>query len=221
MDDRFFEAWISRNDWRVCGLRMQPLCLGHIINLAAIGSPLLPGCNDEDLRIGVADLLLAAKICAERYPHPANLRPRLRDVGWRFFLERNPALFRRQATLFAAYRADHTSFPEFWEDMSGEGRAITAPMALSKAAYLLAETSLPEPRVWSMPLARVDYLIGAIEERRTESLRFLYEQDLEAPEPLEESLSEEEIIALAQSELSDVRFQEWLEARQQSQKEAR
>ena len=218
MDDRFFEAWITRSDWKVCGLRLQPLCLGHTVNLAAVGSPLAPGIElSGDLQISPADLLVAARICAEGFPHPGHIRPRLRDVLWRIRLERDPALFRREALVFAGYREDHTSAPQFWEDATGDGRAITAPVALSKAAYLLAETSIPEPRVWSMPLGRVDYLIGAIEERKNGQLTFLYDDDLEAPGPVEEEMSEAEILAFAKEQLGPERFAEWAAARKANQ----
>jgi len=213
MDDRFFRAWIHRKDWRICGRRLQPLCLGHLINLHAVRSPLLPEADDIDLRIFPADLLIAARICSEPWPHPGNLRPRLRDVLWRLALERFPRLFRRQLYWWNAYFSDFTSFPEFWNDESGCARTLTAPAMLSKAAFLVANTNLTEARIWSMPLARVDFYIAAILERQTGDIRFLWEGDLEDVEQPEAVLTEEQIIAQARADLPADRFASWLAAR--------
>lgn len=218
MDDRFLRAWITRQDWRVCGLRLQPLCLGHLVNLEAIGSPLRPQADDIDLRISPADLLLAARICSEGWPHPGHLRPRLRDIIWRLLMERRPRLFRHHVSLFDAYYRDYTSFPEFWEDEDGCARSLTAPAALSKAAFLISETSITEDRAWSMPLGRVDYTISAIIERRTGDLRFLQEGDDEEIEQPEETLTEDQIVARAESDLPPARFAEWFEARKKARR---
>jgi hypothetical protein len=223
MDDRFFEAWITRS-WKVCGLKLQPLCLGHVVNLEAIGSPLTPyRAIDPDAPITPADLLLAVRICSEKFPHPARLRPRLRDVFWRILLERSPRLFRLHALLFAAYRNDHCSSPEFWVDEESSGRAISAPIALSKAAFLLSNSTLSEGRIWSMPLGRVDYVIAAIEERKTGSVRFFYEEETAAiAPPMESVMTEEEIIEIARKDLAPAAFEAWLTARKawREQKEA-
>ena len=53
-----------------------------------------------------------------------------------------------------------------------------------------------------MPLGRLDYLIGAIEERKNGQLAFLYEDDLEAPAPLEEEMTEAEITQAVQQALT-------------------
>lgn len=215
MDDRFFEAWITRR-WKVCGRKLQPLCLGHVVNLEAINSPLTPYRDfDPDTPVTPGDLLLAVKICSEKFPHPAALKPTLRDVAWRLFLERSPERFRHQAMLFAAYRNDHCSSPEFWVSEDEEaGRAISAPIALSKAAFLLSNSTLPEERVWSMPLGRVDYVIAAIEERKTGAVRFFYEEEAQAVAPdIETIMSEEEILATAKRELGSAAFESWLKAR--------
>jgi len=220
MDDRFFEAWITRS-WKVCGTKLNPLCLGHVVNLEAIGSPLTPYRPvDPDQPITPADLLLAVRICSEAFPHPARLKPRLRDVAWRIAMERSPRLFRMHAMLFAAYRNDHCSSPEFWVDQESAGRAISAPIALSKAAFLLSNSNLPEERIWSMPLGRVDYVIAAIEERKTGAVRFFYEEEAAAiAPPMEEVMSEEEIIELARKDLAPSAFEAWLDARKASKSE--
>lgn len=211
MDDRFFEAWITRS-WSVCGQRLRPLCLGHIVTLAAVRSPAADFSTTERQPFSPGDLLIAARLCAEAWPHPGDLRPRLRDCLWRILLQRYPALFLREARKWDGYLSDHLSLPEFWQDEIG-GRDLSAPAALSKAAYLLAETSLTEERVWSMPVARVDFLIGAIEDRRN-GLRFLYDDELQDDTPdINHTLSEAEIRALAAEQLGPARFAEWLAAR--------
>lgn len=221
MDDRFLRAWITRRDWRVCGQRLQPLCLGHLVNLEAINSPLRPEADDIDLRVSAADLLLAARICSETWPHPGRLRPRLRDILWRIFLDRRPGLLRHHVYRFDAYYRDHTSYPEFWSDESGCARSLTAPAALSKAAFLISETSITEARAWSMPLARVDYTISAIIERRSGDLRFLQDGDEEEIEQPEDTLTEAEIIATAKAALPPDRFAEWMKAREKAKGEKR
>ena len=180
MNDRFFEAWITRT-WRVCGRKLQPLCLGHLVNLAAVSSPLLPYAEiDESTPVTVGDLLVAVRICSEGFPFRCQLKPRLIDVFWKWLLARSPKLFLHHARLFAAYRHDHCSSPEFWIDTEAQNssRSISAPIALSKAAFLISNSSLAEERVWSMPLGRVDFLIAAIEERKTGSVRFFDERCL-------------------------------------------
>jgi hypothetical protein len=214
MDDRFFRAWINRRDWRVCGLRMQPLCLGHLVNLHAVKSPLLPEADDIDLVITPGDLLLAARICAESWPFPGTVRPRLRDVIWRWRMERNPRLFRHHLRLFTSYFRDHTSFPEFWRSEETGGRSLSAPEALGKAAYLISHTSISEERAWSMPLARVDYTMAAVIERETGGVRFWHEDDEEDPtvQP-DDTLSEEQILAMAREQLPADAFAAFAAAR--------
>lgn len=228
MDDRFFEAWITR-EWRVCGRKLQPLCLGHVVNLEAVNSPLTPYREvDPDRPITPGDVLVAAKICSEKFPHPARIKPTIGDVIWRVAMESSDDLLRLHGMLFAAYRNDHCSSPEFWiDDTAGNsGRAISAPLALSKAAFLLANSTLSEERIWSMPLGRVDYVIAAIEERKTGSVRFFYPEEVEAiAPPVEKVMSEEEIIEKAKKDLPPGFFKTWLEARktraeQAPQKEA-
>jgi hypothetical protein len=218
MNDRFFEAWITRR-WRVCGRLLQPLCLGHIVNLAAVESPLSPFADIEpETVITPGDLLLAIRICSEKFPHPCRIKPGILDRITLLLLELFPALFLFHARLFAAYRADHTSSPEFWVSQDSEGRSISAPIALSKAAFLHSNTSLSESRIWSMPLGRADYLIAAIEERMTGGVRFLDERELQSvTPPLEETLSEEEILEIARRDLGPGSFEAWLEARQKWQ----
>jgi len=220
MDDRFFEAWITRRNWRVCGLKLQPLCLGHLVNLHAVQSPLAPGADDIDLQVTPGDLLVAARICAEKWPHPGAIRPRIRDVAWRVWMERHPRVFRRHLAIFDWYFKDHTSYPEFWKKEAEGGRSLSAPDALSKAAFLIANTSISEERAWSMPLARVDYTLAAVLERIDGSVRFWNEGDEEDPtEQPEETLTEEQIIEMARKQLrGGEAFAQWLEARRKRKK---
>lgn len=218
MDDRFFEAWITRPFWRVCGLKLQPFCLGHVVNLAAVASPFLPGIEDPTPEVTPPQLLVAVRICAQSWPHTGDLRPRLRDIALRFYFESDlPGsrfFFRAQVDKFRAYCADHLSSPEFWKDSGGTGRTLTAPAALSKASYLITN-GFSEERAWSMSHGRVDYYMAAIEERRSGQLRFLYPWDLEGADPLEQEMSEEQIVDLARAELPPEAFAEWCRARQQ------
>lgn len=223
MDDSFLSALFPARH-RLLGRALRPYCYGHLVTLHAIGSPLVAaaGAGDE---VDAGQLLAAVRVCAAPgWPllPPDALRPRLRDVLVRAWLERRPGRLRRAVDAFLAYRDDHDSFPAFYEeenlDPDGVGgavkaRLLTAPAALVSVVKLVHRTTLTWEEAWNLPVALPSWIAGTLGEMEG-GARFDagdQEEDDELPDLTQ--LSEAELYRLAVQQMGKANADAWRKQR--------
>lgn len=175
MDDRFFTAYFPGHA-RVCGRVLNDFSPFHYLLLRAVDSPFM---NPDGVN-RPADLLAAVAACRNRFGVPVKLKPTLRDLVWRFRMDRNPRLFKREALAFAAWMGSHSSGPRFWEITSGGPamRELTGPDVLTLVVPVIMKTGMTEKDVWNMSLGRLQWMSAEISEIEGSTLRFLDENDL-------------------------------------------
>lgn len=176
MDDRFFTAHFP-GCARVCGRVLNDFSPFHYLLLRAIDSPFMrpDGVNRP------SDLLAAIAACRNRFGKPVKLKPTLWDLVWKIRMERNPALFKREALAFSAWMGNHSNGPRFWEIVSGgpATRELTGPDVLTLVVPVIMKTGMSETDVWNMSLGRLQWMSAEISEIEGSTLRFLFDQDLE------------------------------------------
>lgn len=179
MDDRFFTAYFP-GEATICGRSLVAFTPFHYLLLKAIESPFLQadGINRP------ADLLAAIAVCHNRFGKPVKLKPSLRDIIWKWRMDNNAALFRREAVKFSAWMSAHSSGPRFWEVISGGGktRDLTGPDILTLIVPLMMKAHLSESEAWNMSLGRAQWLSAEIQEIEGSERRFLFDDDLIEPE---------------------------------------
>lgn len=192
MDSRYLESTFNRA-WKVCGRRLRPYSAAHLLALEAHSSPLCTG--QPAARFGPLDLLLAVTVCraAPRLTHgsflpPTAAAPRLGARGFFWFLamEIFPGLFRRQASRFLAYVADHAALPGKAREVVGPGGSYQAGGGLS-GPYVLARVmagmripGIGEARAWTMPLGLLYWYCD--QHAELEGARLRFEDDSDEPE---------------------------------------
>lgn len=148
MDKRFLNAFLTPSATIVEGYRLRPWCLKHRIWLTGVGSPFMA----EDQEIGISDLLLALRICAERPIDKLSLRERWLARS----LSRDPARFRRACLSLHGHMDGSETWPRFWKKTDeGEGESST-PWPLLVLCNLIRHgvsyehaLQMPEPRaIW-------------------------------------------------------------------------
>lgn len=156
-DTRLLEALLNRPH-RVAGLRLRPFCARHHVLLELVQSPYLFGGP-----IGWPQLDLAASICASKdwnWEAPGfwrRLSMRLRG-GW--------DLAKHHARMHV-YLKDHWTPPQVWEKDAPAAKPGAKPAAkpfppvFFAVAAVVRETGWDEERVWSMPLAMVEWYTAA------------------------------------------------------------
>lgn len=156
LDRRFLEAWMNRADHRVCGRRLRPYCFQYALTLQLLKNPFVVGAEV----IGWADLFRAVAVCRARFEQlpsfPSNLSlvwyVTTRRFLWWLTRGRLGTTFAREAAAFRAYQNDYLSEPDLF--FENEGRELTAPIMLARAVYLMRVCSIPEERVWMMPIGK-------------------------------------------------------------------
>lgn len=155
-DTRLLEALLNRPH-RVAGLALRPFCARHHALLELVQSPYLFGGP-----IGWLQLDLAATICASKdwnWQAPGfwkRLSMRIRG-GWDL---------PRHHEKMHVYLKDHWTPPQIWEKEK-PAKPLTTPSlkefppVFFAVAAVIHETGWPEEKVWSMPLAMVEWYAAA------------------------------------------------------------
>ena len=176
MQSGFAESILNRDDHRVFGRRMQPLCAAHLLYLEATGNAIFRG---EKLTLG--DLLMAARVCS--------MRPRLIGGVWRvpYFsasifdrlqFELNsifPRIFERNCLAWMAYVEDYLQQPSKCETPDFHGKAISSPAVV--AAVVRASSIFGEARAWSMPYGYLRACLDVSDELSGGVVRFEPDED--------------------------------------------
>ena len=145
----FFEALVH-TPHTLCGLKLKPLCILHLLWLEQIKSPLL----SNDRRVTLKDLEVAAAICSSS---DAEGILRILEKPPLFFHWRNQ--FRKvedEARAWLAYYNDYFALPEFWES-KGSG-ASQFPWLLLCFTSLVRETGWSREEVLRLPIGEAVWM---------------------------------------------------------------
>jgi hypothetical protein len=176
VSEAFYRLLFS-SQTKVLGRQLPPLSLWHLALLEGIGSPFVSA-NPGD-QIDLADIQAAVRICSVRWPNHPKLKPSLRDVyhAWRY--RGNKRFVRQNAQALMAHIRLHCAPPELWEQVTHEGREITAPHILSRVVGLVA-LGIDYARIWNdIPPGMSLYLLNAAAEREGAHVRFVRPEDSE------------------------------------------
>ena len=179
--DRAFIAAFRPESQTVCGLRLKPFSLAHILELEHVRSPFCALWN-ESVPVGEIaprQTYRAAQICADRLPSWRRLDG-LRAYSY-------PA--EASAIALAQYITAHMQCPEVWSD-SDSGGTVNAPWLLAKAVYLMANTTLTQFEIWHMPVGQVMWYAAAVSEQ-CGGAQILSESEREIINEIERSRREE------------------------------
>lgn len=144
-----FEAFVNTSH-RICGLKMRPLCILHLMWLEQIDSPL----RYDTERITLRDIELAALICSSR-SHDEILKK----------LERPPFLYswinqlRKcsvEAPKWHAYLKDYFAVPEFGDN--GSSRVNELPWLQVYLGALMKEFGMPLDEALTVPIGQAVWL---------------------------------------------------------------
>jgi len=145
----FFES-VVHTDHRLCGLRLKPLCLLHLLWLEQVGSPLL----SSDERVTLRDLELAAAICSSSTSEEITKRLARTAYVWHWLNSfRN---IRNEAKAWIAYFNDFFAVPELMQQDGGSASKL--PWLSLCLASVVKETGWDAERVLRLPVGLVVWL---------------------------------------------------------------
>lgn len=169
MDQRFLEAFLTPRATRLCGYDLFPWCLKHRIQLTALNSPLLTGGN-----IGPGDLIIFAKICAEK-----PLGATLRDKFTAYQMSRRKGRGFADAIEAARLHMRPTAWPKFWDPPKTEGgepRNCGMPWVLAVVTNLV-RSGLTLEEAMHIPECQAIWLSSAFGIQQGGKLEFLTSDD--------------------------------------------
>jgi hypothetical protein len=181
---RFAEAWVNRVH-RVCGLRLDPFCLHHVMLLDAIGNPLGAAAVGSDEKIGWGDLFQAVLICRSPYEKEIFF-PRFRFLWqlrvpllrlWHRLCRRPGDALAWHCAAFRNFQNDYESQPDLF--FTDQGEPLTAPGLLAKGVFLQMHLHLDDRRVWTMPIGKALFSYAACVEQISSSARLLESDESE------------------------------------------
>ncbi len=182
MDSRFQEAWFNAPH-RVLDRDLLTFSLERSVVLALIDSPFVSG--DPDARCTLSELQFSVEVCS-------------RDLGPIFGCRFNVTRWAKLKTLlwtsrcrlrygsaeglelecrkFIAYVNDYFSPPRLWTDKNGASTKLTAPWALSHAAFLI-RNGFSERHAWTMPVGQAMWYCMAISEQTGASVEAMTDDE--------------------------------------------
>jgi hypothetical protein len=176
MDDRFYRAFLPPQT-KVCGRRLRRFTLWHHFVLCAIQSPV--GLGGETL--SVADLLAASKTCTLTFGGDASIRPRFRDIFWRWALTRWKWLFRREAKRLYDWIGLNCSGPIFWREHGRESTAPSGPQVFALVCSLMQRGGMSEAEAWNTSFGSAQWYDPQFAQLEGVPIHFLDEATLTTP----------------------------------------
>ena len=189
LDQRFAEAWINRDDHRVCGQWLDPYCQHHLLLLQLLESPLLGGAGE----ISWADLFMAVVVCSTPYGREVRMTRTRRLGRWLFWRSlwlrirlsfRRPVftsarvsafLLRQECAKFRAFQNDFQSEPSMFFD--SEGDELTAPGQLARVVFMQRHLHLSPGELWTMPVGQFLWTYAATLEQIGNGISLTDEED--------------------------------------------
>ena len=166
--------------WRILGVRLAPLTLGHVLALHRIASPfvLAPPPRGEgrdggepNVSVSLDDFLAALRICSA--PRSPLRFPRF---FIRFSCWLKPWLLPVRIVLFQQYLVVNLAMPDVWRPESGENPPCNAPWAANLKRRLMTELGYTATETLALPIAQANYEIAVLREARGE-LQFVSETE--------------------------------------------
>jgi hypothetical protein len=154
----------NREDHRVCGLKLRPLCAWQVVALEIAESPLLGllrgGGEGRRQSVTLGDLRLAAIICSMNFRDisfgPLTRRLMRERRGWRKWRWKLQAMFytpAKEGKKFAEYVADYFAAFDPWQH--AEGAPVGAPWTLARVMSYARSSGNGSREAWLMPLGRL------------------------------------------------------------------
>ena len=209
MDDRFFHG-ILGGGVRVCGLHLNNLTPWHILNLHAIGSPMVT----DGGTVTPPDILLFCKTLQASYPNTPCYKPTLRDVAWRVRLIKK-ATFEKQAKTLQDWLAVQMCCPKLYEvTYAKEERrgSLSSPSIFALVVALASKLSETVAAIWNMRLAEARWMDTTLAELNGSELTISYDEE----EEVITQLTGAEAEAKAKEELPPELYKRWLKARRKN-----
>jgi hypothetical protein len=157
----FFESLVH-TEHKLCGLRLKPLCLLHLLWLEHVKSPLL----SSDRRVTMRDLELAAVICSSSSSD--EIMKRVARPGYVWHWRNTFRNVTAEAKAWLAFFNDYFSLPELLE-REGSG-ANKLPWLAVCIASLVKETGWSLEKVLLLPVGAAVWLnlsFGFLESGQT------------------------------------------------------
>lgn len=200
MDDRFFHSFLPPVA-KVCGRKLGTFSLWHHFLLSAVGSPIALGGE----KIGIADLLVAVRICRLKFGE-VKVRPSILDAWWGWKLRRDLVLFRREAGNFYEWIAKQCSPPKFYRAglAGGINKGVeSAPRCLGLVCSLMSRGGMTEQQAWDCNLGRAMWMDAQFAQLNGVDLRFLDDEDLDDSEIDLSTLTDEQAMEKFQRDLPE------------------
>jgi hypothetical protein len=155
------QAFCELGRFTVYGFTLKPFSLLHSAQLDALESPLWTAGGD----VGPEDVMAAAQICASDRP-VVEFAPAVSGY------DENEQLHR-----WLEYMKICVSRPMLKQPSSErEGVGLSAPVELIVASYIMANSTITEERVWTMPYGLACWYFESIREQKDGESMILSEQ---------------------------------------------
>lgn len=155
MDGRFLTAFIIPEERDICGYKLKPYNLRHMLYLAAIDSPFVSQKSEKAMTPDA--LLLALRICSTNDVQGAlRQKPTIREQILVGEMMANQDVFAKALHELLDYIGESNSVPvTFEKDTSKKGpKAENAPPALMMAVALMSKLHLTKEEAWTLPVGQ-------------------------------------------------------------------
>lgn len=155
MDGRFLTAFIIPEEREICGYKLKPYNLRHMLYLTAIESPFVT--EKADKCMTPDELLLALRICSTNDVQKAlKDKPTVREQILVAQLMAEREKFNDALRELLNYIGDSNSVPVTFEkgDGSTSKSAHNAPAPLLMAVTLMAKLHLTKEEAWTLPVGQ-------------------------------------------------------------------
>lgn len=167
MDSRFIMAFTSPGETRLLGYRMRPFSMKHRLALEAIKSPFVT----PDKPVGIVDLFVAVKICAEQSIRSLSFLDMVRIMRIRM----KPSLMEEYIKAFHSY-TNMEQWPKFWTKSKQQSSSKGLPWMLSIVSNLMAN-GFDEEAAWSLPESQAIWYHTAFSVRNGNDITLLSDED--------------------------------------------
>ena len=174
MDGRFLTAFIIPEEREICGYKLRPYNLRHMLYLTAIDSPFVV--NKSEKAMTPDALLLALRICSTNDVQTAlKMKPTVREQMLVGQMMADQNVFAKALHELLDYIGDSNSVPITFEKDTPQGgkRADNAPPALLMAVTLMAKLNLTKEEAWTLPVGQAIWYLtvyGIVEGAETKIL---------------------------------------------------
>ena len=178
-----FENFINSTH-SLCGIKLKPLNLNHLILLNTINSPIL---NSEN--VTKEDIFITALICSKEEPSIDDLSSFYNKIkGW-FLLKiyNNPYI---EMIKFNNYVSDFLSLPEMWEAKTKTDKS-KINFYINLASTIFKYYNWKKEDVFKMPIGQLFWFYYAIAESEGNESLIISDEEKEIFKKLEELKKDE------------------------------